>query len=291
MNKIKLYFLAYFDFEVIQKALESLYDCSNNIEIHVLENKSEFTYLIKPFLLQQLENGYISSYYLFENNLANNAFEIIIARDLKKISNSNFFIVTDGDLLVKGANWLQEELNIMQNNNELFACGISLSLENLPINEFADAINWVPSNIAEFETFFEAKTGGHLLMLRTSDFLKYWEYREKEKLNFTDGSMANFCYQILKKKWAKTKNTSAIHLTWDSYSDRNHPYTIKRLSKDFKQTWHSKKYFSKIYVHTKGHTVYYFRDWSKIMSIQLPYEILKKITLYKNKIHASFFKN
>jgi hypothetical protein len=52
--------------------------------------------------------------------------------------------------------------------------------------------------------------------------------------------MHRFCYEVLHKKWARTKRATAYHLTWDLYGDKNHPYTKMKLAKSFKETWYHK---------------------------------------------------
>jgi hypothetical protein len=282
MAKIKVFFLAYFDAAIIQTSLESLYASSEYVELHVIENKSEHTPIIKPFLLSELAKGNIASYYLFNTNIANNACEIVIDRLLPLFKQDPYFIITDGDIAVNGTNWLHEQLAIMNANEEVFACGVSLDLSNLPLKTFPEAASWVAKDIAVYADYIECRTPCMLLMLRTSDFLNYWKYRATHQMNLTDGTMSKFCYGIIQKKWARTPINSLLHLTWDSYADINHPYTIAKLKKSFKQTWHSKKYYSKVYHYQANGTTKSFIDWKRVLQVQLIHDInlfFKKISL------------
>jgi hypothetical protein len=96
--------------------------------------------------------------------------------------------------------------------------------------------------ISEQPNYYEAATGGHLMMLRGKDFAKYINWKNENKILHIDDEMRKYCYDTLHKKWARTKKSKAYHLTWDLYADKNHPYTKFRSKKTFKETWnHSQK--------------------------------------------------
>lgn len=265
MKKNILFFLAYFDFDVIKRSLESFYELSDFLEIIVVENRSVNSNEIRNFLRDEINNGKIHSCYFFQRNLSNNSLEIVISRELKKISTQDYFIISDGDLIIDDKNTYIEINNIMNNHYDLFACGISLDKINLPLDNFPESVSWIPDDISEEDDYFEARTGVHLLMLRSTDFLKYWKYRDDRKESFTDSSMANYCYNSLNKKWGRTKYSKALHLTWDSYNDLNHPYTIEKIKKSFSQIWNHKDYFSLVqYVSITGEKEY-FIDFKRII--------------------------
>lgn len=283
MSKVPLYFFAYFDFDVIKTSFESLYPKASQLDIVVIENRSPSTEdKIKPYFLKLLKEGKISRYYLADKNLANNTVEIVLAKEIKRIAKSEYVFFTDGDLLIPdNADWLEEQLTIIKNNTEVFACGITLSLHNLPLKTFPEATNWIPADKAEYDTYFEVRTGAHLLVFRTADFMAFWTHMEKQKLNFVDGAMHRFCYNIYNKQWARTKRNEARHLTWDSYADLNHPYTKQKLSQSFKNTWYTKNYLSTIHVYENGNPERTFTDWNRHLNKQVIPWITT--TLYKIK--------
>lgn len=265
MKKTTLFFLAYFDFDVIKRSLESFYVLSEFIEIIVIENGSVNSNEIRTFLKNEINRGKIHSCYFFYENLSNNSFEIVISKELEKILRDEYFIISDGDLVLEDKYSFIEIKNILDNHHDLFACGISLDKRNLPFDNFPEAEFWIPKDISEEDDYYEARTGAHLLMLRTIDFLKYWKYREDKNESFTDSSMANYCYNIQNKKWGRTKKSKALHLTWDSYNDLNHPYTVEKLKKTFSQTWNHKDYFSLVeYISITGKKKYFF-DFKRIV--------------------------
>lgn len=276
MKKIPLLFLAYFDYDVIKKSLESFYEFSEFIEIIVIENKSVNSAEIRSFLRNELSCKKIHSCYFFQRNLSNNSLEIIISRELKNLLINEYFFISDGDLILEEKKSIIEIKKIMDKHQDVFACGISLDKINLPINNFPEAMKWIPDDISEEDDFFEARTGAHLLMLRSADFFKYWKFRELENESFTDSSMANYCYRIIGKKWARTKKSKALHLTWDSYNNINHPYTIEKLKKTFSQTWSHKDYFSLVEYNSNSGKKYFFIDFKRF--------VFGLLFLFKNSI-------
>jgi hypothetical protein len=255
--------MVYYDFEIIQKSLSCFLKNNHQLDHIVIENKSNYTDTqIKPYIKRLLEQDKISKYYYFEKNITNNAFETVIDLEINNFKDSKYIILTDGDLYVKNDNWLVEEIEILEKYPEVFACAISLDDSNLPIKNFPDAYKWLEPPIEEYKDYIEAYTGVHLLLLRTNDFINYWKYREKKNLTFVDSTMHYYCYQVAQKKWARTKNNKAIHITWDRYNDLNHPYTQLKLSKTLQETWFHNEY-SSYELHTNTSIIRHI-PWSKI---------------------------
>jgi len=130
----------------------------------------------------------------------------------------------------------------------VFACGISINQDNLPINIFPEAKNWIPPSKNVFNDFIEGLTGMHLLMLRTREFLSFWNFKNKNSFKFIDASFHFYCYNFVKKRWARTKKSQAIHLTWNRYNESNYPITKLKRKKTYKDIWIHNRYCSfKIY--------------------------------------------
>lgn len=236
-RKIPCYILIYKELEIIKKSLNFFTQLSNFIDIIVIENPSNNSLEIKSYV-QELGNAKkISRYYIFEKNITNNAFDIVIQNEIKNIKSSRFIIVSDGDLTVNdGTAWLEETLSIMD-KPDVFCCGCSLLTDNLPVETFPEAMTWIPRLIS-IGDFSEGRTGCHLLTMRGKDMAKFIEWKTANNGHFTDNEIYRFCYQILHKKWARTSKNMAYHLTWDLYSDLNNEYTKLKTNKSFKDTWY-----------------------------------------------------
>jgi hypothetical protein len=130
----------------------------------------------------------------------------------------------------------------MRKNRDVFACGITLDKSNLPVKSYPEATGWIPPDKSEHPDYYEAFTGGHLMMMRGKEFSEYIYWKNATDTVHIDGTMHNYCYDVLGKKWARTKHSKAYHLTWDLYADKDHPYTRFRAKKSFNDTWgHSER--------------------------------------------------
>ncbi len=240
-ERVLCYVLVFDQIEIIEKSLRFLTKFSDWLEIVIIENPSANTNHIKNLVENYGKKGYISRYYLFSENITGNAYDTIVNLELTKISKRKYVILTDGDLISKDNSWLTEELSILEKNSDVFACGISLDMKNLPILAFPESTNWIPPDMRSNKYYYEAYTGGHLLILRGGEFADFIKWKNLNNLSLVDSEMHRYCYDVIGKKWARTKKSKALHLTWDLYSDPNHPYTKMRTEKSHKETWYHKK--------------------------------------------------
>lgn len=238
MKKIPCVVLIYYNVEIIKKSLEFLLRRKDMLDIIVVENRSDYTETeIKPFVLDLINKHEVSKYFLFDKNISNNAFEMVFDSGQIDLSTSKYVMLTDGDLVASSQDWLSEELSIIENNPHVFCCAISLNMDNLPLRNYPDAINWIPPDIKIEESYIEARTGAHLLLFRTEEFKDYLKWRNENNLSFRDYTLHRFCYDIISKKWARTLINQAVHLTWDIYNEPNHTYTKIKTSKSFHEIW------------------------------------------------------
>jgi hypothetical protein len=238
LPKIVCTVLIYYDLEIIRRALQTLLELKSALDIIIVENGSEFTESkIKPYMLKLLENKKISKYILFNKNISNNAFEVVFEERQIDYEHYDYMLLTDGDLECEDNSWLAEELSILESNPDAFCCAVSLDMSNLPLNTFPDAISWVPDDIRRTQYYAEGLTGAHLLLLRVSDFEGFWKFKKKNGLRFLDNAMHHYCYHIARKKWLKTALSKARHLTWDVYSNLEHPYTKHKLGMNLGRIW------------------------------------------------------
>jgi hypothetical protein len=131
--------------------------------------------------------------------------------------------------LIPEDGWLDEQINILNNCPEVFACTILLSKKNLPLSVFPGANNWTPEPVRETELYFEVDTGQHLMLARTKDIIEFLRYAERNGLKYFDEHLRYYVANTKHMKWATAKKTKALHLTWDIYADINHPYTKLKL--------------------------------------------------------------
>jgi hypothetical protein len=224
-TKIPCAVIVFYNADIIFKTVEFLLHYSDRLDITVIENKSIHTdSLIKPYMLKLVKEKKISHYVLFEQNITMNAFRVTFEHGVIDLSGNEYVLITDGDLIVNNSDFLSEQLAIMTHHPEVFACGVSLSKHNLPLNIYPNAGTWIPNDFNEYEDYFEAVTGFHLTLMRAEPFLDYLTYSKRMNHKILDVFMHQYCYGVLGQKWARTKVSEAIHLTWDVYADSSHPY-------------------------------------------------------------------
>jgi hypothetical protein len=284
MSKIPCFVVIYYDFEIIQKSLSCLIKVCEKLDLIVLENKSEHTESqIKPYILNLLKNEQILRYYLFEENISNNAFEVVLDSELPNFSMAQYLLITDGDLYINDEQWLTEEIMILEKNPDIFACAISISDCNLPIRTFREAIQWLPHPLRIYEDYIEAITGLHCVLLRNHEFKQYFKQIQEGRLFFLDQTLRQYGYEILKKKWVRTKHSLAIHLTWDRYNDLEHPYTQLKLSKSLEDTWMHNQYCS-YQIYSKESAKTYLGSVQSLKRIMLRALIYQKVRIRQQLI-------
>jgi hypothetical protein len=239
--RIPCYVLAFHDAPTVRASLDWLTGFGDRLELVVVENPSERTEgEIRPYVEGLLAAGAVDRYLLMDENITNNAFEVALEHERTRWEGGERVLLTDGDL-VGDAGWLDEELAIVA-RPEVFACGIRLSMENLPLEAFPEATGWVPPARAEHEDWIEGLTGLHLVMLGADGLAAYSRFRAANRLRFLDSTMHHFCYRVLDRHWARTKLSEARHLTWDLYADPEHPYTRFKTGKSLREHWQHQRY-------------------------------------------------
>jgi hypothetical protein len=241
-QKVLCYVIIFDQLEIIKQSLNFLTQYANDLEIVVIENPSPNSKLIKKYIAELGAKQLIKRYYLMKENIAGNAYTMVLEAERRHAESSPYVILTDGDLVSQDKNWLNEERSVLRKHPDVFACGVTLGLSNLPLKAFPGAREeWIPNDAHIYKDYVEVITGGHLLMMRGTELIEFLDWKNDNNLNFVDGIMHDYCYNQLGQKWARTKVAKAYHLTWDLYSNPNHPYTKLKTSKSFKETWHNNK--------------------------------------------------
>jgi hypothetical protein len=243
MKRIPCLVIVYHDFPIVRACLDFLAKHREQLDIVVVENFSEHTNReIKPYVLNLLQSGSIQKYFLFDKNISMNAFEVVLQEGGLNLAEADYVMVTDGDLIVEQGDWLGEQRAILERHPDVFACGMTLDMRNLPVRAFSDAANWVHTG-TECGDHFLASTGLWLLLMRAEQFHQFvaW-HKEHDYSRFSDTLLRKYCKRVLGKKWARTKQTKAYHLTWDRYMDLDHPYTQIKTQNSLRKLFHHHRY-------------------------------------------------
>lgn len=273
-KRIPCVIITYYNFEVIRQTIDFL-AADDRLSLYVIENKSENTEaFIQPYLLEQVKEGRIKKYVLFDKNISNNAYELFFDADLIE-EEHEFIIITDGDMIVPaqqvaGLDWLEEEISIIEKYADIECCGINLSGANLPrqnpffnsnINPVYNCENWLPDTFGKlYDDYVEADTGVHLLLFKRNLFEEFLTDRRKFQWRFLDETLRSYVKKEKKLKWVITRRNYSLHLTWDIYNDPKHPYTKMKMTPDFYKFWKHFDYcFFTVYEKDKQQRLYPYK--------------------------------
>ena len=99
--KILCIAIIFYDYEVIKKSVDFLIKKVDAYDLIIIENKSEFTeVLIQPYIENLIQEGIVQKYILFDKNITNNAFEVVLDSQYINLKNYDYILITDGDLTV-----------------------------------------------------------------------------------------------------------------------------------------------------------------------------------------------
>lgn len=243
-NKIPCYVLVFFDYETTKKSLDFYTKYSDRLDIRVVENHSDYTEgHIKPYIMDLLKQEKISNYYLFDENIGFNAIEKVMIQDAEYLNDFKYFMITDGDLVSETNGWIDEQIEILEQNQEVVVSGARLNMSNLPSEkDYPGASQWVqPSINIEGKNYFLNPTGWLFALIKTDYFFLMLRVLKRAGMPLSDGYI-NRCAKEINKLWVRTKKTEAYHLTWDTYSQLDHPYTKWKNSLTYSEIWEHKKY-------------------------------------------------
>lgn len=229
MNDTAIVIIYYKNFDHFFECLESIID-TPGCDFYVIENKSDVD--VSERIKKYVDEGKIKKYAFFEKNIANNAPRIFMSDGNVNFDDYKYLVFTDGDV-VPDKGWLDENKYILDHNKEVFVISTSLYMDNLPVKNFPEAINWVPRNAIDRGDYLETITGCYFLTFRAEEYKKYVDFvllkpYKIKGIPYVDWHIHNFAKSINKKS-GRTKNTKAKHLTWDYYQDLNHPYTKEKM--------------------------------------------------------------
>lgn len=238
--------LVFFDLEVVRRSLAFLGRLGAQVDLVVLENRSPHSdSSIRPYLNRLLADGGCSKVVEFDDNASNNAVEFVLSEPGVfglSLQAYDWILVTDGDIEMAGIDWLSAECDLLERRRDLFACCVQLDLVNLPVVTFPDAAGWIPPIIQAHPDFIETKTGIHLALFRAKELVEAVAWLQRRGLRFVDSALHHYCYQVLGRKWGVLPNHAARHLTWDSYSDPAHPYTVWKRTQTLASVWNHARF-------------------------------------------------
>lgn len=230
MEKIPCFVLIFFNFDHVVETLEFLCKKSDKLDIYVIENPSSYTdSKIKPYLLELLRAKKITKYFLMDDNILVNAFEVIFKSNTPLWGTHPYILFTEGDVSCPTDTWLEEKITVLEENPHIGLVGSNLSKHNLPLKSFPASANWVPRPISEYPKYnIEHQTGLQVILIRNTVLSRFIAFMEKKKINFGDTGLHVFLRTIPNAAWASSKPSEITHLAWSLYQDLDNEYTKLR---------------------------------------------------------------
>jgi hypothetical protein len=187
--------------------IEQCFNCLKTgfTDFFIIENQSVNSPAIKDFFMA--EGDWIIGYYQFKENITNNALSIFLEQNKKLLQQYEYITISDCDLYVEDARATFEEIfKNLYFKDVIFSC-VDLSEKNRPPKNIWRTSNKRP--IAVNEHYIQANTGAWLMSIlnQNIDWLYGFKYFIDSKLHRR--------VQDRGKKWVKTLNNKADHLTWE----------------------------------------------------------------------------
>jgi hypothetical protein len=217
MTKIPCFISVWMDYNGLKHLIPAA-SVYSELELIVVENKSRFSNtIIRPYLIEQVKKGVVSKYYHFERNIFSDSIGLVRYLNIDLILNSDYIIITDGDMVPVEHGWLEEQLNIMEKHPEVHACSLGLVLDNLPFKTKPDLSYHLLQMehrvvIPTDKDYIERPTGHWFTLIRGAEYAGYlaWIYGMGVQL---DQSHRIYC-NMIGKKWVRAKEHRVRHFGW-----------------------------------------------------------------------------
>jgi hypothetical protein len=240
-ERILCYVVVFDQVEIIRRSLEFLAGRADQLEIVVIENPSQNTPAIGQIVGDLARTGKVARHYLFEENITGSAMSVVLEWERQAVESRPLVLITDGDVTSSDPDWLEEQVHILNNNREVFACGVTLDQSNLPLETFPSSRGWILEDRATHEDYHESLGGIQLVLMRGAELAAFVEWLRVHGFPFIDNLLRRYCYEAVGMRLARTKRTQAYHLTWDLYHDIDHPYTQYKMRPEMWPEWWTRR--------------------------------------------------
>jgi predicted SAM-dependent methyltransferase len=275
--------IVYFNQELVKTHVDFLTSVSDKADVIVLENPSDSTSEISKYCIDLVQQNKLYKYLLFDQNIGMNTFETLFNSSVINIDDYSYIIITDGDLVVKNNNWLDEQTHILDKYPDTYACGVKMSMENLPSIKIHPNVNkWYPRSSKIGTDYEDGETGLHLLMYKNDVLKQFLDFIRSNCLTLMDTTMHGFCNGYLHKQWKRTKKSECHHLTWDLYNDVNDKYLKIKTTQSREDLWYHGKYCNYI--------VYEYNELDFLPNIKRYEKYVKPEKFIKSYVSKKFIK-
>jgi hypothetical protein len=220
-NKHICVLICFNNYEHIVKCFESIKNLP--LDFFIIENPSKNSDKIQKYFKEQKLKGYVR----FEENITNNAVDIIREDYSPLFQSYEYITFSDCDLFTDSSSSLFSEIYRILEYEEVGVCCTSLCMDNLP--NVPDANGWIPNPISIHEDYINVNTGVHFMTMKQKNYSLLYGTKFKDTLMVSLIRSKNL-------KWVSTKENKSIHLTWDLYYQGNEYYNFK-IERGLESLW------------------------------------------------------
>lgn len=225
-NKHICVLICFNNYEHIVKCFESIKNLP--LDFFIIENPSKNSDKIQKYFKEQKLKGYVR----FEENITNNAVDIIREDYSPLFQSYEYITFSDCDLFTDSSSSLFSEIYRILEHEEVGVCCTSLCMDNLP--NVPGANGWIPNPISIHEDYINVNTGVHFMTMKQKNYSLLYGTKFKDTLMVSLIRSKNL-------KWVSTKENKSIHLTWDLYYQGNEYYNFKKENSHSSLWYHNKK--------------------------------------------------
>jgi len=226
-NNILCVINGFYNHEHIAVFFDSIY--RDYIDYVFLENYSKNSDLISDYFKDKRIIAHLRS----EENITHGTVDYFLENYKGLIEEYEYLILTDADLLVEDIDSYIDEAKSILDMEKVMVCGISLCLDNLPLEHHPEAIDWIHEGVI-YDEYILSSTGTHMLLIKKENLNILFKLK-----NIIDSF---FWVEVNEKRglWVRTLKNKAKHLTWDYYYPGNEYYEYKK-NNEWVQKIHNKK--------------------------------------------------
>ena len=178
MNKILILMNVYFNYEYVERTLDSIKENKGDftIDFIFLENPSKYSFKIK-----ELSKKYNINHYICNENIAGQIYQLFYSSNQSLLTKYDYICLTESDVVLD-TGCIDEALYILNNLNNIGVCYVGLKLTLEKYKSIQKQIDrWVPK--PRKKTFYaEGHTGTQFIIFKTYYFFKLMDAIENKKL-------------------------------------------------------------------------------------------------------------
>jgi hypothetical protein len=224
--------LTFFYSEILERFLSNFLAIKDQVDIHIVENSSQYSDNILRVIEDYSEKINIVSHTIFEENITSNALHIYL-NDIfeKNIIQSEYIVITDADLLC-APQWLEQSKTLFNTYQDIGSVATQINFDH----EIGKNIKTAITKGIRENNYLIQRSGWVLKLIQTDKLTQFLAYIKQYNINFHDCELDVYLRHVLRLKSVLTLKPIANHLTWDYLTDE-----YLNIKRQFTDPWFHNK--------------------------------------------------